>query len=1076
MSTRSKAAIILVMLAVVIGLSCTASFAARPGKGPSISPVPITDPVQPVASKAGTVGVTMAPPEYRMSWVYGFGGEFCRPVPTYPGQPSTATTIATLADNNFNVVVPEIRKAGDAYYDSAYEPRATDVVGGYDPLQDILTQAHARNMEVWGWIVTWRIWSKTKTPPSTHIWYKHPEWAMINTAGSNLDGNYYDLDPGVPGAQQYVCDVMKDCITKYPGLDGYNFDYIRYPGANWGYNPISKERFRREYGYMPPTTGYTDIVMDDTSVSYGGTWTIASLSGQYGSSYAYTPTSATETAIAYYWPYMSSTSKYDIYVWCPPRSDLSTKAPYTIYYNGGSMTVEVNQRANGGRWVQIAQSVEFSAGSSCYIKLGNGTGETSTYVAADAVKLVNVWGKWRRQQITNFVKKCYVEAIAINPRIKMTTDTIGWMGADPRNDFMTTRAYSEVMQDHAGWMEDHIIDVNVLMNYKRDWTGLLAPTYRYNGYGFGNQQLDHRWWSDYLAQYQASTGRHTIDGIGGYMNIMQGVLDQWGYSRAHGVGLGMYRYGATVGAESSSNPGLPVMNRNAVVYSNTSGYEWLEPYFYEHIKPAMFQNPAPLPDMPWKTNPTNGYLFGQVTDALEPNDPIYQNWVYKATVTAVGPSATYTVETDGTGTYITADANGLIDLPPGTYTVTVAASGYTTSAPTQVTVTAGHATRLDVKLGPILPAENYKNIGQATDPVQTPDGTLIGINGKVVTAILSDCVYIEEPNRTKGLQVKLGTSAPLLAEGERVDLIGKMTTIGGERVLDHVAVMTHTSGAVLGALGSNVRDLSRVPTATALLVKCAGKVSDTGMGWFTLTDGSGTIKVKCQGLVGPARGTMAMATGINAVDTIERCIRVRRQSDITPTTKAAVSSPAGTIGAGLNLISIPYVPSDQTPSMVFGAQTINNRLFLWDNLTQQFIGYSSTNPVAFGNLKPGDGFALLSTTTGGLSFEGIPMPAVDTRIACPKKGWSLISHPLTTPVLWYNLVVTDGNETKNLADAVAAGWIGRIAFTWDNTAGNYGYLGTGARGSRFDDSLRPWKAYWITTYQDNLAVIIPSGG
>jgi hypothetical protein len=130
----------------------------------------------------------------------------------------------------------------------------------------------------------------------------------------------------------------------------------------------------------------------------------------------------------------------------------------------------------------------------------------------------------------------------------------------------------------------------------------------------------------------------------------------------------------------------------------------------------------------------------------------------------------------------------------------------------------------------------------------------------------------------------------------------------------------------------------------------------------------------------------------------------------------------------------------------------------------------------FGDVSPGDGFALLSTTTGSLSFDAIPAPTVDVRIACPKMGWSLISNPLSIPVLWYNLSVTDGTQVKSLEDAITAGWIGRIAFTWDNVSGNYGYLGTGARGSRFDDSLRPWKAYWISTYQDNLAVIIPSGG
>ena len=495
---------------------------------------------------------TVDPPEYRSSWVFGFGSEFANPS-------ATATMINTLADNNFNVVVPEIRKAGDAYYNSAYEPWATDVEEGYDPLADMIEKAHARNMEVWGWIVTYRIWQRSLTPPPTHIIAQHPEWKCINSSGSNVNGSYYNLDPGVPGVQQYICDVVKDIVSKYPDLDGFNFDYIRYDSNIWGYNPISKERFKSEYGYYPPTS---------TSDAHWATW-------------------------------------------CT----------------------------------------------------------------------------WKRRQITDFVKKCYLEATYINPHIKMTVDTIGWMGGNPNTDFTGTRAYSDVCQDHKAWMVDGIIDVNILMNYKRDWTGLLAPTYRYNGYYFGNQQADHRLWSDWLGSMQTATGRHSIDGIGGYMNIMQGTLDQWGYSRANGIGLGVYRYGFTIGQEDSANPGLPLFSSGSTVAHGS------ETLFYNTIRSTMFQNPAPVPDMPWKSAPTTGIIFGQVTNATQPNDPTYQNWVYKGTVQITGP-VTQSTETDATGTF------GFLNLPPGTYTVSCSKSGFATRTYTTQTILAGDVLRDDFDIAP----------------------------------------------------------------------------------------------------------------------------------------------------------------------------------------------------------------------------------------------------------------------------------------------------------------------------------------------------------------------------------------
>ena len=936
MITRSSAAIVLLFLAIaMIGHYGACADQLRIGLPSRVITLPT--PTEPVYQPQL---LTMDAPEYRMSWVFSFGSEFASPT-------ATSTLINTLADNNFNVVVPEIRKRGDAYYNSAYEPWATDVVAGYDPLRDLLDKAHARNMEVWGWIVTFRIWQRSMVPPATHIWAKHPDWACIDRNGSNAAGSYYNLDPGIPGVQQYVCDVMKDAITKYPDLDGYNFDYIRYDSNTWGYNPISKERFRSEYGYYPPRT-----------------------------------------------------------------ADLTNP-----------------------QWL--------------------------------------AWNEWKRRQVSDFVKKCYLEAIYINPHIKMSTDTIGWMGGNPNTDFTGVRCYYDVCQDHKSWMENHFIDVNVLMNYKRDWTGLLADVgYRYKGYPFGNQQADHRIWSDWLGSMQTSSGTHVVDGIGGYMNVMQGILDQWNYSRTNGVGLGMYRYGFTLGVEDAANPGLPVFNSGtSTVKGPTTATETA---FYSTIKSTMFQNPAAIPDMPWKSSPTSGYLFGQVTDALEPDDSVYQNWIYNGTVTAVGPTgpsaATYTCRTDATGTY------GFLRLPPGDYTLTVSRSGYGT-ANSGGRVTIGTATRVNVALGLLLGPQDYKTVSQALDRNQVADNQVIGLSGKVATVATGtfpSSVYVEEPDRSCGIQVTFGTIMPVVAEGDRVEFIGLANTVNGERTLAHAALVSKTPGAALGALQSSVQDLDRGPASAALLVRCTGKVIETGIGWFTVDDGSGVVKAVYTGLIGPARNAMVTITGVSGYSS-GRIIRLRRQSDIVVSAAAAVTAPTELVGTGFNLISLPYVPTDPSPSVVFGTSNLTDKLFRWDNTTQAFVGYDLANPNIFGKLSPTQGLALLATTAPNVRFQGVPVSA-DARISVPKTGWSLIAEPFTNAVLWNHVMVTDGTRTLTLQDAITAGWIGRIAFTWDVASANWGYVGTGARGSRFDDSLRPWRGYWITTYRDNLAIIIPAAG
>jgi uncharacterized lipoprotein YddW (UPF0748 family) len=505
------------------------------------------------------------PPEIRAAWVYGFNSEFS-------SASATTTTINNLADNNFNIVIPEVRKQGDAYYNSAYEPWASDVATGYDPLLDMVNKAHARNMEVYPWIVTYRIWPTSGTPPNTHIWKLHPEWAMKNSSGSTVDGNYYDLDPGVPGVQDYLSKVVIDIISKYD-VDGFNFDYIRYPTYTWGYNAISKARFTSETGYAPPTT-----------------------------------------------------------------------------YN-----------LSDPHWV--------------------------------------AWSEWRKQQVTDLVKKCYLEAMWRKPHIKMTADTIGWMGNDPNVDFHSTRAYTEVFQDAKTWMEQGFIDMNILMNYKRDWmTGTAV-----NGYSGGNQRADHRLWSNWLASMQESTGRQAVDGIAGYLNVIPGILTQWGYSRANGIGLCNFRYGFTTGLESST-PGIPVFPS----YGSGNPKQGSDTLFFSTIKANMFQNPAPIPEMPWKTNPQTGIVFGNVTNAAHPNDPTYQNWVYKATITLTGPypsTATQTASTDATGTF------GFMSVAPGTYSVSAYKAGLMSRTYTSQIVRAGDVIREDFDLG--------------TTTVTSPAGTVL---------------------------------------------------------------------------------------------------------------------------------------------------------------------------------------------------------------------------------------------------------------------------------------------------------------------------------------------------------------
>ncbi|MDI6827333.1 MAG: family 10 glycosylhydrolase, partial [Armatimonadota bacterium] len=346
-------------------------------------------------------------------------------------------------------------------------------------------------------MVTYRIWG-TSEPPTNHIWYTHrpggpgADWAMKKSDGTYADGSNYNLDPGIPSVQDYICKVALDIVSNYD-IDGLNWDYIRYPGSDWGYNEITKQRFYNEYGYWPPT---------------------------------------------------------------------SSSSP------------------NWGTWCD-----------------------------------------YRRRQVTDLVKKVYLEIMAIKPHINHNVDTVGWMGADPNTNYQGTSQYKDVFQNAKSWMEQHIIDTNILMNYKREYDS--------------SQRQDYRLWTNWLATMQANTGRHSVDGQACYLNSISDSITQMQVARDAGLaGICNYSYAVT---NKDSQP-------------NES--------FWSAVKTNLYTTPVPTPNMPWKSNPTTGCIFGVVTDASNPNDPIYKNWVYKATVTVTGP-VTRSTETDATGFY------AFLDLPPG---------------------------------------------------------------------------------------------------------------------------------------------------------------------------------------------------------------------------------------------------------------------------------------------------------------------------------------------------------------------------------------------------------------------------
>ena len=185
---------------------------------------------------------TVPTAEYRCIWADSWGTSFLN-----ASQAQDLVNQCRAA--NINTIIIEVRKIGDAYYNSALEPRATNISGGasFDPLANLLALAHdtsggKKRIEIHAWFVMHRI-SRGETLAPTHVLSKHPEYLMTRSDGTTQAGVSF-VDPGHPGVPDHNVAVLMDCLSKYD-IDGINLDYIRYPeySGSWGYNPVSVARF-----------------------------------------------------------------------------------------------------------------------------------------------------------------------------------------------------------------------------------------------------------------------------------------------------------------------------------------------------------------------------------------------------------------------------------------------------------------------------------------------------------------------------------------------------------------------------------------------------------------------------------------------------------------------------------------------------------------------------------------------------------------------------------------------------------------------------------------------------------------
>jgi len=135
-----------------------------------------------------------------------------------------------------------------------------------------------------------------------------------------------------------------------------------------------------------------EVIVDNSSAGFSvlsGTWsTRTTASDKYGADYRRASTATTPSGSVQWQPTIPTAGDYQVFVWYPSGDGTHiTDARYTVYYNGGSQAVTIDQTINTGQWVLLG-TFNFLAGSSTNgrVTLTNQSATANARVYADAVR------------------------------------------------------------------------------------------------------------------------------------------------------------------------------------------------------------------------------------------------------------------------------------------------------------------------------------------------------------------------------------------------------------------------------------------------------------------------------------------------------------------------------------------------------------------------------------------------------------------------------------------------------------------------------------------------------------------
>jgi len=241
-----------------------------------------------------------------------------------------------------------------------------------------------------------------------------------------------------------------------------------------------------------------------------------------------------------------------------------------------------------------------------------------------------------------------------------------------------------------------------------------------------------------------------------------------------------------------------------------------------------------------------------------------------------------------------------------------------------------------------------------------------------------------------------------------------------------------------------VASVTYVNAATGETGTCALSGANWSAGGIILTAGDNEITVTATDGAG---NTASAVVTVNYVDT-------------TP----------GTAWTGLAMVSLPIVPDEVDPKVETGFRDNMWCTFLTDEYSYAVYPDELVwlNPA---DQTPGRGFWASFGTQAVVPYGTIPAQDQPATIHL-KSGWNLLGTPFISDVVWDidNLMVRAPNGTAipmrdapDLTPGYAWGWRQNPN---DPRTGAYYLVGDTSLPTAVENSIKPWRAYWIRAYQD----------